>query len=159
MLYFTADQHHGHENIIQYCDRPFVNSVQMTRQIIRNHNNVVDHDDTCYHLGDFMWNKDVNRLTEILRRMNGTNILILGNHDNIKAFQYVEGGFESVHTSLWVADCLLVHDPAVSIMVKNSTVLCGHVHGLFEKCKNVVNVGVDVRDMKPVNFDGLGIGQ
>ena len=156
MLYFTADQHHGHENIIEYCNRPFINSVQMTRRIIQNHNNVVNEDDICYHLGDFIWGKDVNRLTEILRRMNGMNILILGNHDEMNPFQYVKAGFESVHTSLNVADMLLIHDPAVAVMTKQ-TVLCGHVHGLFEKCKNAVNVGVDMRDMRPVSISDLKV--
>lgn len=77
-------------------------------------------------------------------------ILVLGNHDELKAFSYIEAGFESVHTSLEVNGRILIHDPAVATINPNKTFICGHVHTLFLKCSNTINVGVDQFSFMPV---------
>lgn len=53
MLFFTSDQHFGHENIINYCKRPYSNVEQMDADIVYKWNKVVTSDDTVYCLGDF----------------------------------------------------------------------------------------------------------
>ena len=53
MIFFTAYHHFGHENIIKYCNRPFASVEEMDAEMIRRWNEVVSHDDTVYHLGDF----------------------------------------------------------------------------------------------------------
>ena len=79
-VFFTSDTHFNHNNIIQYCQRPFKSSDEMNEAMIDNWNSVVGEDDTVFHLGDFClgcaeeWNKTLNRL-------NGRIYLILGNHD------------------------------------------------------------------------------
>lgn len=52
MIYFIADTHFYHENIIKYCNRPFKNSKQMNEYIVNKWNSVVTKDDIVYHLGD-----------------------------------------------------------------------------------------------------------
>ena len=52
MIYFIADTHFNHANIIKYCNRPFKNTDEMNKYIIRKWNSVVKETDTVYHLGD-----------------------------------------------------------------------------------------------------------
>ena len=159
-LFFTADEHHGHPNIIEYCNRPFKNEQRMTRELISRHNQVVTEKDIVYHLGDFAWGgpERSNYVRNILNKLNGTHILILGNHDDIKPFNYVKVGFQSVHTSLWlnIDDYIIImaHDPSIWTALSRSDAifLHGHIHELYKSFKNkrVVNVGVDVWDFYPI---------
>ena len=52
MIYFTADIHFYHENIINHTKRPFKNADEMNRKIIDNWNNIVKANDEVYILGD-----------------------------------------------------------------------------------------------------------
>ena len=88
MIFFTADLHFGHKNIIRYCDRPFKDVAQMNSTLIKNYNEVVRPDDTCYILGDLAMGINSLELTKYIRRMNGRKILILGNHDKLHPNEY-----------------------------------------------------------------------
>ena len=153
MKFFTADWHLWHENMLDLCGRPFNKCNQMHKKLLYNHNSLVGPKDTLYILGDVYWKNSPEELERIIRNYNGRKILILGNHDRLKPFEYVEAGFESVHTSLDIEDFILVHDPCYSIVHPDRNYLCGHVHDLFVKQKNALNVGVDVWDFKPISLD------
>lgn len=81
--WFTADLHFFHKNVIQYCNRPFNNIDQMNKKLIENYNLFVKEEDTCYFLGDLamLGSSQIIKLTNIINKMNGKKILILGNHD------------------------------------------------------------------------------
>lgn len=155
MIYFTADQHFDHENIIEFCNRPFNKLHIMNHSIIRNFNSIVNEKDITYHLGDFTLRGSENwsMIKGWLNKMSGTHVLILGNHDKLNPFLYVECGFVSVHTYLQVEEFHLIHDPAITVINENLKWLCGHIHTLFKKTKNVLNVGVDVWSFFPVSID------
>lgn len=36
MIYFIADTHFGHENVIKFCDRPFACADEMNEALISN---------------------------------------------------------------------------------------------------------------------------
>lgn len=155
MIYFTADLHFGHDACIEYCNRPFKNASVMDRQLIKNWNSVVEDEDTVYVVGDFTLKAPIhkNYIENIVSKLKGSKHLILGNHDRLKPFDYVNDiGFFSVHTSLEVYGYILNHDPAVACMDFKRTFLCGHVHNLFRTQKNVINVGVDVCNFKPISI-------
>ena len=80
MKYFIADTHFNHENIIRYCNRPFENSNEMNEYIINKWNSVVNENDVVYHLGDVGFG-NTEELKQLVGRLNGTKILIRGNHD------------------------------------------------------------------------------
>jgi len=52
-VWFTADFHLGHKNIIRYCNRPFDTVEEMNRTILDRLNSLVKTNDFLYFLGDF----------------------------------------------------------------------------------------------------------
>jgi calcineurin-like phosphoesterase family protein len=155
--WFSADQHFGHEAVLQFCDRPFKNIDHMDKMLIKNHNELVQPDEDVYYIGDFAWwgPQKADRIGNIIKKLNGKKHLILGNHDRLKPFTYIEYGFTSVHTSLSLHEdkFVLAHDPSVAtILNRGQTLICGHVHQLFRQVGNAYNVGVDVHDYKPVSL-------
>lgn len=164
MIYFTADPHFGHPKIIDYCARPFDSVEDMDNALIKAYNFVVKKDDIVFFVGDFSLKtaEHYAYYGSILKRLNGQKHLVLGNHDDLKPFSYTKVGFMSVHTSLLVPslridnrEVILMHDPSVVTVDKNKLWLVGHVHELFVKAKNCINVGVDVWNYAPVGIDKL----
>lgn len=82
MIYFTADLHFFHKNIIRYDLRPYHNVDEMNADIIAKWNNKVKEDDTVYILGDL--GLDTKRIIPIVKQLKGHKVLIRGNHDNVK---------------------------------------------------------------------------
>ena len=52
-IWFTADFHLGHKNIIRYCNRPFETVEEMNHTILERLNACVKANDILYFLGDF----------------------------------------------------------------------------------------------------------
>ena len=69
-IFFTADTHFGHKNIIRYCQRPFVDVDEMNEILITNWNNVVGKEDIIFHLGDFAMGGS-SEWAKLLQRLNG----------------------------------------------------------------------------------------
>jgi len=157
--FLTSDLHFKHRNILSYCDRPYANVKEMEDGLIKNWNSVVGPNDLVYDLGDVCFHGEKNKdfYISLNERLNGRHVLILGNHDPMKAMKYVECGFESVHTSLIVDNILLIHDPvAANCVDKDMMVFCGHVHNIFKKLSKpwkILNVGCDVWNYTPVEWN------
>ena len=83
MIYYIADMHFGHENVIRFDDRPFADTEQMDEVLIQNWNERVTADDTVYVLGDAFWKNEENSI-RIMQRLQGHKHLIQGNHDRVK---------------------------------------------------------------------------
>ena len=170
-IWYTADQHFDHGAIIQYCDRPFpfdpdnikdsLRAIgRMNRHIIEEHNKLVKPSDTVWHLGDFTMRGRDHRghvRKKFVRPLHGNKHLIYGSHEKFTPHEYIDMGFSSVHTSYHqeLLDIYLTHDPAVSIVRKDKLWLCGHVHTLFKTSGNVINVGVDQWNLRPVHLDEI----
>lgn len=77
---FIADLHFGHRNVISFDNRPFSSIEEMDKYIISKWNSVVQPEDTTYILGDISYHYE-SRTMEILNELQGTKILIKGNHD------------------------------------------------------------------------------
>lgn len=78
---YISDCHFGHNNVIRFDDRPFVNKENMDKLMIRLWNENVAPQDNVYILGDMFWYTAKNA-TKILRQLNGNLHIVKGNHDD-----------------------------------------------------------------------------
>jgi calcineurin-like phosphoesterase family protein len=76
-IWFTSDNHFGHENIIKFTNRPFNSVEEMDAAMVNHWNAVVEPSDTVYHLGDFCLG-DANMARRYFAILNG-HVKILGN--------------------------------------------------------------------------------
>lgn len=56
-IFYIADTHFNHSNIIGFDNRPFSSVEEMNETLIHNWNSVVKHGDQVYILGDFCWSR------------------------------------------------------------------------------------------------------
>lgn len=85
--FFTSDHHFGHANILKYEDEKrrnmhggrFASIEKHDDYLIDQWNAIVSPDDLVYCLGDISYKQFT--LENVLPRMNGEKILIVGNHD------------------------------------------------------------------------------
>ena len=169
MIFYTADLHLGHANIIWICKRPFASIEEMNRTLVKNWNNVVTDNDTVYILGDFAYRSAVS-MKPVLKNLNGVKHLILGNHDfawikNIKLEEY----FASVSPMAEINDgdtrITLCHYPMLSWnrMARGAVLIHGHIHNNGNENRaftilrnmNAYNAGVDVNGFTPVTLEQL----
>ena len=155
MIYFIADTHFYHENIIKYCNRPFKNSKQMNEYIVNKWNSVVTKDDIVYHLGDAGFGS-TDELKELVGRLNGTKILIRGNHDYKRGINgWKKVGFSEVYKKkLVLGNLILTHEPIE--VEENYINVFGHIHNKllderFNK-NNHICVSCDVIDYTPIKI-------
>lgn len=79
-VFFTSDPHIGHDNIINYCKRPFASVAEMDATIIKNWNEKVPKDGITFILGDMCFgNRPMYK--HFLSSTNGIKYFIPGNHD------------------------------------------------------------------------------
>jgi calcineurin-like phosphoesterase family protein len=130
-VFFTADQHFGHEQIMKYENRPFFGEAIMDETMIENWNAVVNPDDLVFVLGDVSF-YDKEKTTEIIKRLNGSKNLIKGNHDSENNQWYRDCGFDEVSEFpvIYKDWFVLSHEPP---HYYNETMpffyIFGHVHG------------------------------
>lgn len=93
-IFFTSDWHVGHKNVIDFDKRPFTSLEHMHRVLINNYNSTVKRGDICYFLGDMGLCKS-EELKKVMSKLNGTKVLILGNHDK-NTYSMYDNGFDVV---------------------------------------------------------------
>ena len=167
MIHTISDEHYFHKKMLKYCDRPFKDLNSEHKEFIRRHNQVVSPLDHTIHVGDIamVGINGASRLKKIIEKLNGTHELVLGNHDEIKPFTYInEAGIMAVHTSLVIdykgKKFVFAHDPAIWTAIpreQNIIFVCGHIHKLFKvlRKEQVVNVSADVWDYTPITLDTI----
>lgn len=133
--FYIADWHYGHKNIIALDNRPFKNVDEMNAELIKRWNKAVSNEDAVYVLGDMFW-CDHKVAMEVLDKLNGSKILVRGNHD--KRIYELDKKFNQVVDYAEIRDgdrhVVLSHYPIPCF--KNHYYgwyhLYGHVHSSFE---------------------------
>lgn len=80
-VFFTSDLHVGHRNVLVFCNRPFVDTKDMSENLIANWNRVVGENDIVFDLGDMFWFDSRHEVKKFVEKLNGTIYKIPGNHD------------------------------------------------------------------------------
>lgn len=170
-VWFTADTHFGHKNIIKYCDRPFKDVVEMNAMMIEKWNAKVGKDDIVFHIGDFAFIKD-KPLLDLIHNLNGKIILIPGNHDDVDNYANIihkiaPNKFD-VATELFEVN-ILVEDEKLRFVLCHYALrvwnkshygaihLYGHSHGTLpdDPTARSMDVGADCHGYAPISLDDV----
>ena len=165
MIWFTADTHFRHENIIRYCKRPFSSLDEMDETLLDNINANVRPDDTLYHLGDFsMRGRDAETIRSRIRCKN--LVLVVGNHDPRRGDGTAKPQFAELFSAVYTLARIKVEIDRRSQLI----VLChygmrvwdrshygawhlyGHSHGTLPPIPGAMDVGVDCHDFRPIDI-------
>ncbi|MCI7766703.1 MAG: hypothetical protein MSJ26_01805 [Oscillospiraceae bacterium] len=173
MIFYTADLHLGHENVICMSERPFENGREMINSIIHNWNSVVTKDDDVYVIGDVFFKMQLEDELTILRRLMGRKHLILGNHDKRFTDERLRKEFVSVENYAVIKDndrsVVLCHYPLLEWdgYFRGAYHVYGHIHNNFdtpayriilnnkEHFERAFNAGVDVNGYTPRTLDEM----
>jgi calcineurin-like phosphoesterase family protein len=154
-VWFTADTHFGHANIIKYCNRGYADAGEMDAALIANWNARVRLDDTVWHLGDFTLG-DAETALKYRARLNGKIHLIWGNHDRLAVQRLAiwESSQFATEINLGGNQITLCH---YAMRVWNRShrgalMFYGHSHGTLPGDAQTVDVGVDVWNHCPVTL-------
>lgn len=169
MIFYTADLHIEHNNIIRLSNRPFETVEEMNRTLVENWNAVVGENDEVYILGDVLFKLNT-RSERYLGQMKGIKHLIVGNHDrqNLKKEAFTSQ-FVTINDYLIVEDegrkAVLFHYPILEWdgYFRGYYHIYGHIHNsdenyankVMKQVKNAFNAGVDVNDFTPQTLSQL----
>jgi calcineurin-like phosphoesterase family protein len=168
-IWLVSDTHFGHPNILQYCNRSFLDITEHDDTLIANWNSVVAKTDTVYHLGDFTL-AGGQEAEALFSRLNG-NIRVLGypwHHDKrwLKGAIGVNGFtrfFSASGERVWIEPPMVVLEDVITNEDGRGVpaTLChypmlhfdrshygalhffGHSHNAGERRENCLDVGVD----------------
>lgn len=162
-IWFTADLHLMHENVLKYTNRNFSSIKEHDDYIINSINERVGKKDELYILGDVsVTNK--KRTENLLHKINGNKYLILGNHDgsikNSTLFESIDQiKVFSFKSPSYNVSIFLCHYPLVTWSGKpNGRMhLHGHTHGRFDNTINGLSfdIGLDSpwTNFRPLNLE------
>ncbi len=135
MIFYIADMHLGHRNILRFDNRPFETVEEMEETIIHNWNGRVTEEDIVYVLGDAFWKSEKDSV-RLIQRLNGHKHLIQGNHDRVHG--RLRFYWESIEHYAEIKDgntlIILSHYPILFYRNQHfgAVMLYGHVHNSRE---------------------------
>ena len=168
-VYFIADTHFGHTNVIRLCNRPFTCLDEMHRIMVVNWNARVKNNDDIYIIGDLYWHGNQGEAIELVKRLNGQKHLIIGNHDRkyLNDPEYRELFVEVMpmhYIAHYQENIIMCHYPMVEWngYHRGAYHIYGHIHNrrgkAFEFLRTedrALNAGADINQFMPVTFQEL----
>ena len=176
-IFATSDTHFGHDREFLWGPRGFTNYIDHDNTIIKNWNSVVGTEDLVLHLGDVMLGDNEYGMN-CLRQLNGTIVIIPGNHDtatrlklyktlpNVKVVETnIEGlaGIGAAYFKYKKYNFYLSHHPTMTSNLEKAPYLKMHLINLFGHTHQqnkfymgmpyMFQVGMDSNNCTPVLLD------
>lgn len=159
-VWFTADFHFGHTNIIRYCGRPFADAKGMDGEILDRLNSAVADKDLLYFLGDFCRSgKDALAYRQKIRCKNV--FFVEGNHDaDTKRISPEFRWWKQLAEVKINGQVIVTCHYAMRVWhhsFRGSWHLYGHSHGRLpdDPALLSMDVGVDTHDFRPWHFEEI----
>lgn len=171
-VFITADEHHGHQKIIEYCGRPFRDVTEQTECLIQRHNAKVP-DSLGFltiHVGDWFWRTlKLGEALTILGRLHGRHAFIFGNHDELiekhrdvfaQQLDWIKGENKASGTHIvhFAGRELFLCHYAMRVWNrshKGSGMLFGHSHNELPVIGKSFDIGVDGHDFAPWSLEEI----
>jgi calcineurin-like phosphoesterase family protein len=154
MDYFIGDPHFWHKNILKYepsRERLGLTIEEMNEELIKRINQVISRRDRLYILGDFCFAPKW-QCREILNKIHGTKVLIMGNHDKGRSPQFfTDIGFKwaSPLPVIYNTKYILSHEPFHSNEFIN---IHAHMHSKGLITDSSFCASIECTDFKPVSM-------
>jgi calcineurin-like phosphoesterase family protein len=155
-VYFSSDLHIGHKSILKFAgDYRGGNTVdEHDNWLVEQWNSIVTKRDIVYCLGDVCM--DANK-AHYMGKLNGTKILLLGNHDQLPLEVYLKY-FKRVtamekYKGFWITHCPM--HPQELFGKKN---IHGHVHQNYVPDSRYINVCTETSGGVPILFEDIKNG-
>lgn len=153
MKIFTSDLHHMHKRIVEFTNRgKDTTQDNHTEWLTEVWNKNVTSCDLVYHLGDFSFANDYDKIAKFTQQLNGQKIFIKGNHDKREHLnQLVKDGlvqawYDYKEIKLQDIATVLFHFPVSAWHRQGygALHLHGHCHGNHADNKGkILDVGLD----------------
>lgn len=134
-IWITTDTHFGHDNMVQYCDRP----VDFGEKIAKGLFNNCKFGDVLIHLGDVCIGKDEYWHNKYIKTLPCKKWLVRGNHDKKSDKWYLEHGWDFVAMKFQIyyqgKSILFTHIPELDRKLEERLLGAGsfdiNIHGHF----------------------------
>lgn len=169
-IWITSDWHFCHDREFIYKPRGFSNAYEMTGEIIKRYNEVVQPDDDVYVLGDLMLNNNYAGI-QAIKRLKGRIHIIRGNHDTDNRITLYNECWNVVEVSAAAylkykgINFYLSHFPTITSNLEKGPELkshlinlYGHTHqqtNFYNEIPYMYHVGVDSHNCYPVSIDAI----
>jgi len=149
-IFLVSDTHFGHAGVCHFLRndgtklRPWDTPEEMDEDMVKRWNSVVKPNDKVYHLGDVVINR---KALSTLHRLNGSKVLIKGNHDIFKLEDYTPH-FRDIRGYHVLNGMIMSHIPVHEESIARFGVnIHGHLHS------NRVMKKIKVEEHAPEPFD------
>lgn len=163
MIYFTSDTHFYNKKALKIGSKKFASSVKRDDYIIEQWNKVVGDKDEVYLLGDIS-NGTGAQTNEVLKRLNGTKYLIIGNND-----RYLDDPEFDKELFGWCKNYHVLYEMETKFILFHFPIEVWegygndrfHLHGHLHRKKAIhepirrYEVGVDAHDARPVSIEEI----
>ena len=164
-VWFVADPHFDHTNIIEFCSRPFNSVEEMNETILKNWKENIKPDDIVFFLGDMAFGRDSRSPRWWLTQLVGKIVYIKGSHD--QGIRPTSTGLKGVLKVCRQAILetperrfLLTHIPSEAPPSEypewEDWVIHGHYHDTVPQFRpKRVNVSLEHSDYSPISLDWI----